>query len=56
MLDTYNVTFVSNRFSIITTVEAKDEEDAEEIARQTLIEEACLDVDKSCRLGEVEKL
>jgi hypothetical protein len=56
MLDTYNVVFVSNRFSITTTVEAKDEEDAEAVARQTIIEEACLDVDKSCWLGGVEKL
>lgn len=56
MLDTYNVSFVSDRFVITTTVEATDEDNAEEVARQTLIEEACLDVGKSCRLGEVEKL
>ena len=55
-MNTYNVTFVSDRFSIITTVEALDEDEAEAEARQTLIDEACLDVGKSCWLGEIEKL
>ncbi len=51
----YNVTFVADRFTITTTVEALDEDEAEAEARQTLTDEIGL-VMNHCWLGEIEEI